>query len=257
MSIRKSGILISVLSTLLLLVPAASAQVSPIMPGTITVFGEGSASVPAEGATVAIIIGSDSNIYFEDPMTMQDGPIDAMPTASVNVDAVLDAIVEFGIPVNDVTLIESAFMGEWGSGMGEQPASIMVTITDPTVEQLSDLLDVVRSAAHAEGLYVNQFGVMYSVADCQPLRQQARANAFQHAQAEAEAQADAMNVTLGDAIASRDTYPMNAGYFQTNSCNTTPIAVPYTTMYMAGQFDPNLPAEVTVFSAIEVSFEIP
>lgn len=257
MTRNRTGMLASILMALLLLAPTASAQTPPLTPGTITVLGEGTASAPAEEASVVITIGADSNIYYEDPMTMQDSPSQPTATTAVNVDNVVDAIVNFGISVNDVTLIEAPFMGEWGSGMGEEPATILVTVMQPTVEQLSELLEVVRSAAHDDGLFVNQYGVLYSVADCRSLRQEARAEAFDNARAEAEDQAAVMNTTLGDAVASRDTYPINVSYFQTNSCNTSTTAAPQSMMYTVAQFDPSMPAEVTVWVAIDVSFDIP
>lgn len=254
MSKRVPGILISVLSLLLMLAPAVSAQMSTLVPGAITVLGEGSASAPAETATVVISIGADGNVYY-DPMTIE--PEGTATSADVDVSAIIDAIIALGVPVNDVELVETPFMGEWGSGMGPQPVTIIVTIVQPTVDDLSELLRVVRTTAHAEGLFVNQFGVMYLVADCRSLRQEARADAVANARAEAEDQAAALETTIGDVVASGDTMPMSMGPFQANSCNSVVSAQPFNAIYMAGQFDPGLPAEVIVSVAIEVSFEIP
>lgn len=260
MSRNNTGILAAVLSALILLAPAVSAQIAPvtaITPGTITVLGEGSVSAPAEEATIVITIGSDSNLYYEENLTTEDAPTESATAQTVDASSVMDAIIEFGIPVNDVTLVDAPFMGEWGSGMGPQPSTILVTVVEPTVEGISDLLDIVQTAAHTDGLYVNQFGVLYSVSDCRVLRQDARAAAFENARAEGEDQAAVMNTALGDVVASRDTIPMNGGYFHANNCTMAATAVPYSVMYMAGQFDPGLPAEVTVWVAVEVSFEIP
>lgn len=252
-----SGIFITVLGFLMMLAPATSAQIAPmaaVTPGTITVLGEGSASVPADTANVVISVGGDSNIYV-DPMTIE--PDNAATPQAVDATAVVDAIVAFGIPAENVEIVEAPFSGEWGSGMPANPVNILVTVPAPTVDGLSDLLEAVRSAAHDEGLFVHQFGVMYSVEDCRVLRQQARADAFEHARGEAEDQAAAMNMTLGEAVASRDTMSMNTGYYQANSCNVSPTATPYPMIYQAGGFDPGLPAEVTVFVAVEVSFDLP
>lgn len=251
---RKLGKLVVIVSLFLLFSPAASAQITSIMPGAITVVGEGYASAPAETADIAITIGSDSMEYVE-PMTIE--PATSSIPAAVNVDAVMEAIIVYGIPVNDVEVIEPAFMGEWGAGMSAQPTTILVMMTNPTVDTISELLEVVSTSAHAEGLYINQFGVVYGVEDCRSLRQQARVNAVAHARSEAEDQAAALNTTLGDPIATRDTYPMNPVYYAVNTCTTMPEAEPQSMVYMAGQFDPNLPAEVMVTVAVEVSFEIP
>lgn len=254
MSKRLPGILISVLSLLLMLAPAVSAQTSTLVPRAITVLGEGSASAPAETATVVISIGADGNVYY-DPMTIE--PEGTAAPEEVDVSAVIDAIIAHGVPVNDVELVETPFMGEWGSGMGPQPVTIFVTVIQPTVDDLSELLNVVRTTAHTEGLFVNQFGVMYRVSDCRSLRQEARADAVTNAREEAEDQAAALETTIGDVVASGDTMPMSMGPFQANSCNSVASAQPYNAIYMAGQFDPSQPAEVQVSVAVEVSFQIP
>ena len=248
---------ITVLGFLLMLAPATSAQTTPmagVTPGTITVLGEGSASAPADTANVVIAVGGDSNVYV-DPMTIEPDSV-ATPQA-VDATAVVDAIIAFGIPAENVEIVQAPFSGEWGSGMPASPVNILVTVPDPTTDGLRDLLDVVIAAAHDEALFVHQFGVMYSVGDCRVLRQQARADAVENARGEAEDQAAAMDVTLGDAVASRDTMPMNTGYYQANSCNVMTAATPYPMIYQAGAFDPGMPAEVTVFMAVEVSFDAP
>ena len=250
----KPGKFIVIFALLLMLAPGASAQINSLVPGTITVVGEGFASAPAETADVAISIGPDSNMYV-DPMAIEPD-VSSVPEL-VDASGVVDAIIAHGVPVNDVTVIEPPFFGEWGAGMTAQPVTILVHIIDPTVEDLSELLDVVRAAAFADGLYVNQFGVAYGVSDCRALRQQARADAVANARSEAEDQAAAMDTTLGDAVASRDTYPMNPGYFPTNSCINMPEAKGHSIAYMAGQFDPSLPAVVVVMVSMEVSFDIP
>lgn len=258
MTIHKPGLVFSLLLALLMVVPSASAQVSTVVPGTITVFGEGSASVPAEEATIVITIGPDGGMYiYEDPATMQDGMMTAVPAETVDTSAVVAAIVALGIPEDDVAPLQVPFTGEWGTAMGAQPASILVTVSQPSVENLVGLLEAVQEAARAEGLFVNQFGVVYSVADCRFVRQQARADAVANARIEAEDQAAALEITLGDAVASRDTYPMGTGYYQMNSCTTPTAGAPSNMIYMAGQFDPTMPAEVTVTISLEVTFEIP
>lgn len=246
---RKPASLIALFSMLLMFAPAASAQTSAIVPGAITVVGEGQASAPAESADIAITIGADSNVYVE-PMDIES--TNSIVPDGVDVSSIVDALIAYGVPVNDITVLDPIFGGEWGSGMTAQPVTILVTTMNPTVEGLSELLDVVRDAAHAEGLFVNQFGVMYGIADCRPLRQQARANAVAHARSEAEDQAAALDSSLGNVVASRDTFPMMMAFSTSNNCNTTGDV-----KMSAHQFDPALPAEVTVSIAVEVSFEIP
>lgn len=256
MKTRRPVLIVALLSLILTLMPAISAAQTPVSAatGTITVTGEGTASVPAEQALVVITLGSDGSIMY-DPATGMPNP-DATPTA-INHTSVIDAMVAHGIPADAIEVSQTPFMGDWGPAPMPQPVMLVVTIPDPTVEGLSDLLAVVREAASAEGIFVNQFGVMYSVADCRPVRQQARMSAMDDARMEAEDQAAAMNASVGDAVSSKDTMPVNMGAYQPNSCNASFSMKAVDTMYMAAGFDPRLPAEVTVTLAVEVTFQIP
>lgn len=255
MIMQKRVIFTALVALLLILAPEASAQSGTMVPNAITVVGEGSAAAPADTADIAdiadiaITIGADSNIYIE-PLTMESGT-STVPDA-VDVTAVVDAIIAYGIPVNDMEVSEPVFTGEWGSGMSAQPVTMLVHITNPTVDGINELLEVVRTAAHAEGLFVNQFGVVYGVEDCRVLRQQARVEAVESARTEAEDQAAAMNTTVGNPVASRDTYPVNMIYSTVNTCNGT-----LDVKNAAYQFDPGQPAEVIIVIAVEMSFELP
>lgn len=255
MKSRNPALILSLLSMFLLLSPGVSAQsLSQAAPFTITVTGEGTAAVPAEEALVIITLGTDGNAFY-DPAT--GIPIEATATPELNATPVIDAMVAYGVPVNDIAIEETPFSGEWGSGTMPMPIMIVATIPQPTVENLTGLLAVVREAAASESLYINQFGVMYSIADCRPLRQQARANAVVNARMEADDQAAALDTTIGDVVSSRDSMSTSSGSYLTNSCSTFMPMKPYTPLYMASPFDPRLPAEVSITLAVEVSFEIP
>lgn len=256
MNMRKPGLIVALLSLLLTIMPAVSHGQTPVStaPGTITVAGEGTASVPAEEALVVITLGTDGSMMY-DPATGMPNP-EATPTV-INHTSVVDAMVAHGIPADAIQVSQTPFMGEWGPGSVPQPVLILVTIPDPTVEGLSELLEVVRTAASAEGVFVNQFGVMYSVADCRTVRQQARANAVADARMEAEDQAAALNTSVGDAVGSKDVVPMVMGAYAPNSCTTGVAMKPYDAMYMTAGFDPRMPAEVSVTIAVEVSFTMP
>lgn len=256
---KKPTLLLGVMSLFFLLAPAVGAQTTTVLPGTLTVTGEGMATAPADSASIIIVIGADSNIYI-DPMTADiDGDITPMPTNLTAIDptVVIDAIVASGVPAENVEAMEPVFQGEWGSGMPAQPATIVVTIEQPTVEQLSALLDLTRTTAANEGLFVNQFSVLYSVSDCRALNQAARVNAVVQARMHAEDQAAAMDTTLGDVVASRDTIPTSMGFYEQNGCNAMSDSTSYAVKMGAPQFDPSRPAEVTVYVAVELSFEIP
>ena len=253
---RISGFLIACVGLLMVLAPAVSAQqIGSAVPGSITVVGEGTASMPAEQAQVVITIGTDGNAFY-DPATGM--PIEGAEYTAIDATPIVDAMVAYGVPVNDISVEETQFTGEWGSGMPPVPVMIIATSPDPTPEGLAGLLEAVREAAKAEDLFVNQFSVMYAIADCRPLRQQARTNAVANAALEAEDQAAALNSTVGEVVASRDVTPVSIMGYQPNSCSIgTPMMKPYDTMYMAAPFDPRVPAEVSITLAVEVSYALP
>ena len=248
-----SSVLLSLFGACALLIPAA-AQTTGVIPGTITVVGEGSASIPAETAMVIIVIGGDSNVYV-DPATI--GPDGVATPAVIDANSVVDAIVASGIPAGNVTVMESSFQGEWGSGMPATPVTIAVTMDAPTVDGLSDLLATVRTAAAENDQFVNQFSVMYSVADCRALRREARAAAVSNAREQAEDQAVAMDTEVGSISASRDTLPQSMGFVPVNGCSSFAEVTPFAMKFTAPMFDPAQPAEVTVAVAVEVSFDLP
>lgn len=249
MNARARLLFAPLLCLLLLCAPTVSAQVSGIVPEAITVLGEGSASAPADFADIVITLGPDPNMIVE-PLAIENSSVSVPP--AVDVSAVVDAIIAQGAPVNDVRTVDPVFSGEWGPGMTAQPVTILVHVLSPSVNGISELLDVVKTTAHADGLFVNQFGVVYGVNDCRSLRQQARVDAVNQARSEAEDQAAAMETTVGSIVASRDTYPMNMVYSTANNCTSN-----MDLKYAGTLFDPAAPAEVQVIIAVEVSFEIP
>lgn len=251
----RPSLIIAILSLLLLLAPGISAQtMGSAIPGAITVSGEGSASAPAEEAMVVITLGTDGSMFYDPVTGMPKDDVDAM---EIDATPIVDAMVAHGIPADAIEIADTPFTGEWGSGNMPMPVMILVTIPQPTVEELASLLEVVREAATAEGVFLNQFGVMYSVADCRPLRQEARANAVADARMEADDQAAVLDTTVGAVVASKDVMPISMGAFQPNSCSTGYPMKPYDSMYMTAGFDPRLPAEVSVTVALEVSYQLP
>lgn len=248
-----SSVLLSLFGASALMMPA-SAQTTGLIPGTITVVGEGSASAPAETAMVLIVLGGDSNVYIDPAAIGPDGV--STPTV-IDATSVVNAIVASGIPAENVTVMESSFQGEWGSGMPATPVTISVTVDAPTVAGLSSMLETVRTTAAQNDQFVNQFSVLYSVADCRPLRQQAREAAVANAREQAEDQAMALDTTIGSISASRDTIPQSMGFVPMNGCSSVPVATPFSMKYVAPMFDPAQPAEVTVTAAVELSFDLP
>ncbi|HWV24904.1 MAG TPA: SIMPL domain-containing protein [Thermomicrobiales bacterium] len=259
---RRFPILSPVFALALLLFsgPIASAQSAPPSAG-ITVTGIGSASAPAETAIVVISIGSDPYMYGGEAELV---PIErATPIITVDdvTRPVVDALVSSGVSADDIEVISNPYAG--GIGPYGIPYSVMVqfTVDDPTTDGIKTVLDPAIQAAVSAGLFVNMTSAVYGIADCPPLQQEARVNAVSEAQATAAQQADALGVPLGDVVASRDTPSALYsgpwyGSISLNSCTPGVDDLAAISTWGGPIFDPQQPAEVSVQTAIEITFDI-
>lgn len=247
---------VSLLACMLLLATPTLAQSTDSPGGTITVTASGTASAPAESAMIVITLGTDMSIMpMVDTMdTIAMTPIASMET--IDPTPVVDALVAQGVPADAIEVVLQPFTGEWGGMTGPLPISLIVTLANPEVDFITELLQATQDAAHANGWLVNSFGVLYQMSDCSGLSREARVNAMADAQTSAEDQAAAMNLTLGSAIGSRDNPNLGMGYLTPN-CDGTPASMGMSRIYLASSFDPSAPAEVSVTVWIDVTYALP
>jgi len=252
-----------VLSALFALTPLASAQPAPTTLPGITVLGAGQASVPAETATVILMLASDA-YYYGEPVK-GEVPAPATPSASAEEAAapVIDALVAVGVPEADIELISNPFVAGYGPYPGPTTFTLVFTLADPTSAGIAELLTAALAAASEGGLYPNMMSALYGVADCASLQREARSAAIADAREQATVQAELLGVSLGDVIASRDdTYGaiaysgMYGGATQYNSCTLRSGFDPMTAIYSAPAFDPSLEPTVTVSAYVELTFAI-
>lgn len=258
-----SPVLALVLGILFISAPVASAQaVTSSLPG-ITVTGVGTAFAPAETATVVISLGSDPYMYADGPAMGQTPAQSSIPivTADDIAQPIIDVLVAAGLPANEIEVISNPYAG--GYGPYGAPLNVMISfeLTNPTVDDITALLDPALEAAASARLFINMTSVVYGIADCTTLQQQARDNAVADARDIAGLQATALSVTLGDVVASRDNpYALSGGpYYGVIPVNSCTLGAPdpkMVSMYGGPAFDPMMPAEVVIQTSIEVTFEI-
>lgn len=248
-------------SLLLVAAPLATAQMSPPAPAGITVLGTGSASAPAETATVVLMVGQG---YYEEMMPEMQKP-SGTPRMSPEETAapVVDALATVGVRKADIEILSNPYSGDYGPTGGPATTFIRFDVAAPTTEQISELLDAAIPAAVETGLYMNMASVVYGVADCAALERQAREAAIADAREQAELQAELLGVSLGDLVASRDdpyAELMYAGGYSgvvpVNSCTQGPMNQGTSILYGAAPFDPNMPAEVTLVDYVELTFDM-
>lgn len=242
---------------LLLTTPIVSAQTTAPESGTITVTTTGTATAPAESALVVITIGPDTSYLpmpVDDTSTTSEATAIAPMTEVIDPTPIIEILVAAGVPAESIEVVEQPFSGEWGAPYGPLPISLIITVDQPDVAHLSDMLRLSRDTARANGWFINQFGVLYQVKDCRPLMQQARANAMTNATAAAEDQALAMGLTLGAPVASRDNSMYGTMGMPMAACADQPIPYQTSRVYLASIFDPTMPTEVTATVTVDVTF---
>jgi uncharacterized protein YggE len=256
-----SSVVALLLGSLLLAAPVAVAQTSPPAPAGITVLGTGSASAPAETATIILNVGQG---FYEDKMPQMPEPSGTpRMTPQETVAPVVDALTAAGVPEGDIEILSNPYSGDYGPAGGPVTSVIRFDLTAPTTEQISGLLDVAIPAATDAGLYVNMASAIYGVADCETLERQAREAAIADARQQAELQANLLDVTLGDLVASRDDPYAEimygggySGVVPINSCSQGPVNQGVSILYGAAPFDPNMRAEVIVIDYVELTFDM-
>lgn len=252
------------LSMLFLATPLATAQTaSTAIPG-VSVTGHGHATVPAETATIAIMLGSGE--YYKDPVMMEE-PSASSPTPQASpeetVRPVVEALAAAGIPEGDIDIIpdpSSLYTSQYGA---PSVNTLRFTIASPTSDRIMELLTAATAAATEAGLFVNMTSALYGVTDCAPLLRDARVNAIADAGEQAETQAELLDLTIGNVIASRDDVysamvygSMYGGTSQLNSCTLGLPEGSATSLYSAPAFDPSVEPSVTVSMTVELTFEI-
>jgi len=267
------GVLALMFGVLLIATPGTAIAQVVAPPNGITVTGFGTAAAPAETATVVISVGFDPYMYGggpgwapypaegATPDTAADQISPGIVTASDIARPIIDALVAAGLSADEIEVLTNPYMGGYGPYGAPLNVSIRFGITDPTIEDLKALLDPAIQAAAGARIFINTISVVYGIENCAPLYQEARETAVRHARASAEQQATALDVRLGPIVASRD----NAaalysgpwfGPMPLNSCTPGVDAQKAISSFGGPIFDPDQPAEVSVQTAVEITFDI-
>lgn len=198
-----SSVVACLIGSLLLAPPLVAAQNVPQLVAGISVTGSGRASTPAERATIVLMFGASYS--YEEPQMMEPEPASTPPMTSDEMAApVVQALIGTGVPEVDIEILANPYSGDYGPDGGPMAVSLRFEIQDPTAEGISALLDPALAAARDAGLFIRMSGVIYGVSDCTALQREARTAAIADARDKATMQAELLEVTVGEVIASRD-----------------------------------------------------
>ena len=235
---------------------AAAATMQTAEPGTLTVTGFGSASVPAEAVTIQILVSPAD--YFGGPPTELAGTpsADGGDTAS----PVVEALRGVDVPDDAVQVVTSpALASSFGPGT-PGTARLDITLDGADLARVNEVIDAAGTGANEAGLVIIGVGVDYSVADCSALTHQAREAAIADAQAQADVQAELLGLTRGEIVSSEDALSeaglLYGGSQALDGCPGEIGGFAVSQGLTLSQFDPTAPAEVEVFAAVNLTFAI-
>jgi hypothetical protein len=230
---------------------APGAQIVPGAQPGIAVVGNGEASAPAESATMQVIVRAVD--MGAPPPTSEGAPSGpALPptVGEEQVQPVIDAIVATGVPVASIEVVISpTFGGFFGPGT----AQIVIAYGADELGLMAGAAEAALAAAQAAGLGVDTVTAAYEVADCEPLLADARRAAAEAGREQAEGLAEILGLTIGDVILASES-PAYGGA-PGSGCVPETFADAGKGNYLP-PFDPNAPAEVEIYSVLNLAYAI-
>lgn len=172
----------------------------------------------------------------------------------------IQAMVDAGVEEDDIQTVTgsaaSSMYGPGGPGMGFVEAEV----AQPTRDQVGEIVTAVTQAAIDNGLLLQQVGVGFDVADCEPLEREANLAAIEDARAQATQLAELMGVSLGDVVqvSSFQAYGPPFTSEDDTGCPLSPevAMIGPGGMITTPPFDPRAEPEAEVFAQINIAFAI-
>lgn len=172
---------------------------------------------------------------------------------------VVDALLGEGLAEEQIVLVVSPALTSFFGPGGPGGARIDVTIEDPALEVVNDLVNLVGDVSDENDLLIQQVGVLYDVADCTDLEREARDEAIADARGQAEQLAELLGVSLGEMLqASENSFLFPRFSTQEGGCAPNPDQG----FYGPGAgitfppLDPLQPAEAKAYSTVTMIFAI-
>jgi uncharacterized protein YggE len=225
---------------------------------SIVVTGSGGATAPAERATIQLLIVRTA------PFSQDFASETAAPAASgsaVTIAPVIDAIQAVGVEEGAIQVVSSpSLISVCTSSAKCSAVRVDITVDHPKLDLLNTIVNAAGEAAGTQELTVQDVGVGYTIANCHPLHDQARAAAATDARTRAQAQATVLGVSLGPLVVSTETAPLEPddangcapSHGSTDDAWWTPGSVGLT----VPSFDPQAAPAVTATLQVTLAFAI-
>ena len=223
----------------------------------IAVTGQGKASIPADRARLNFTFTNQApNAAF--PGRLSDAP-DASPKPPTpepitepSLVEVVTALKQAGVPSDKIMVVASA------TSYRSRNASISVDLEAPTQAQINQLVNAVSDAvptpAGRRQIYLGNIYVQYLVNSCEAVETEAYGAALADAQLRATAIATKLGITLPNNPSVAE-LPFLGRFY--SPCSQEADIVDQLFQRSLASYNPELPAEVTIFREIAVTYQLP
>jgi uncharacterized protein YggE len=229
----------------------------------IEVVGYGTASGPADGATLQLLVVRDVPYGEESQPTPSSGSgvSSGSSQGRGSLAPLVDAIMGEGVDEANVHVLTSPSLISVCDNYSRCSSSrIDVTVAQPTLDQLNAIVDAVGKEAVSSGMTIQDVGVGYTAADCSPLTRKAREAATADAKKRAAEQAEVLGVGLGKLLVSSEEAPTDPRDASGCTIPKTGYGDSWWTAGSAGlsvpSFDPSAPPQATVTVQIALAYAI-
>ncbi|MEL7315029.1 MAG: SIMPL domain-containing protein [Cyanobacteria bacterium J06559_3] len=241
-----------------LLYPPASDQ------GAISVTGQGRASLPADVARIELLLTNyDPNAPYPYELPPEGFPAEPAPLPEpppitrLSLQGIVDALTAAGIPESsirvNINVVDSQPYYYYGTG-----DSLVINLEDPTRDRVNELVQIINNALEGQTpeqtIFVDRLYVDYAIAECAAIEQAAYSDAMADAQLRAAAIADSMEVALASPPAVAE-LPFLGRLLA--PCNEEKDLV--AALFFGSEpsfYDPEAPAEVTVYRELMVTYSV-
>jgi hypothetical protein len=241
------------------LAPVDSAAKSAQSDGTLSIYGVGSATGPAEALTLQFVLeswGMMPDEFYDDEYDEEEFDDEEVEAPDELLQPVIDAAIDSGIDEDDISVL-----GGW-TGY-EATARLNLYLDEPDQEQIRELFAEIEEAIRSEELYIIYVGGYYEYSDCAALESEAFEAAVQNARERAERLAAVLDMDLGAVVDAADELrTTGSGGLPGSSCDEPALVAPMSDLMwwfggMMGEFppfDPDADVEVRIERVVHLTF---
>jgi hypothetical protein len=232
----------------------SSAQTRDQSPGTLSVYGVGSATAAAEELTLQLVFeswGMMPDEFYDEEFGDEEieGPDDLLQP-------VIDAAIDAGIDEDDIRVL-----GGWTGYEGTVRLNLYLDETDQ--EQIQDLFNEIEETIRSEELFIIYVGGYYGYSDCAALESEAFEAAVENATERGERLAAVLDMELGTVVDAADELrTIGSSGLPGSTCDEAALVAPMSDLMwwfggMMGEFppfDPDAEVEVRIERVVHLTF---